>query len=284
MNDPIILQSYYDWLNKSTHKTLIMGIVNVTPDSFSDGGLYYEKKTAINHTKKLIESGADIIDIGGESTRPGAEPVSEKDEISRILPVIKKIRTISSSILISIDTTKSNVAKSALEAGANIINDISGLTKDSSMVNVAAEFQVPIVIMHMQGNPRNMQKKPFYKDIILEISTFFKNQIELALNAGINKKNIILDPGIGFGKSVSHNFKLIKYLNKFCDYGFPILIGPSRKSFLGITLDLPVEDRFEGTSAVITAGILNGAKIVRVHNVKRIKRVAIIADKIRSTI
>jgi len=284
LNDPIILQSYYDWLNKSTHKTLIMGIVNVTPDSFSDGGLYYETKTAINHTKKLIESGADIIDIGGESTRPGAEPVSEKDEISRILPVIKKIRTISSSILISIDTTKSNVAKSALEAGANIINDISGLTKDSSMVNVAAEFQVPIVIMHMQGNPRNMQKKPFYKDIILEISTFFKNQIELALNAGINKKNIILDPGIGFGKSVSHNFKLIKYLNKFCDYGFPILIGPSRKSFLGITLDLPVEDRFEGTSAVITAGILNGAKIVRVHNVKRIKRVAIIADKIRSTI
>ena len=284
MNDPIILQSYYDWLNKSTHKTLIMGIVNVTPDSFSDGGLYYETKTAINHAKKLIESGADIIDIGGESTRPGAEPVSEKDEISRILPVIKKIRTISSSILISIDTTKSNVAKSALEAGANIINDISGLTKDSSMVNVAAEFQVPIVIMHMQGNPRNMQKKPFYKDIILEISTFFKNQIELALNAGINKKNIILDPGIGFGKSVSHNFKLIKYLNKFCDYGFPILIGPSRKSFLGITLDLPVEDRFEGTSAVITAGILNGAKIVRVHNVKRIKRVAIIADKIRSTI
>ena len=280
----MILRSLYNWSSESFQRTLIMGIVNVTPDSFSDGGMYYDTKSAANYAKKLIENGADIIDIGGESTRPGAMEVSEEEEISRILPVIKKIRTISSNIIISIDTTKSNVAKSAIKAGANIINDISGFTRDSDMVKVAAKFQVPIVIMHMQGNPRNMQKRPYYKDIILEISTFFNNQIQIALNAGINKKNIILDPGIGFGKSVDHNFQLINKLNRFCDLGYPILIGPSRKSFLGITLDLPIDDRLEGTSAAITAGILNGAKIVRVHDVKKIKRVVTIADKIRSAV
>mgnify|MGYP001166781790 CR=1 FL=1 len=280
----MILGSYYDWLREPFQKTLIMGIVNVTPDSFSDGGMYYQDKTASSHAIKLLENGADIIDVGGESTRPGAVEVSEKEEISRVLPVIKQIRNISPDTLISIDTTKSNVARCAIEAGANIINDISGLTKDPAMVEIGAEFQVPIVIMHMQGNPVNMQNKPYYKDIIFDISKFFSDQIKLALDAGISRKNIILDPGIGFGKSVDHNFQLIKHLKKFCDFGFPVLIGPSRKSFIGIVLDLPVNDRFEGTSSVITAGILNGARIVRVHNVEKIKRVVTIADKIRSSI
>ena len=261
-----------------------MGIINVTPDSFSDGGMYFSTKSAFDYAKKMIEEGADILDIGGESTRPGASKVSEEEEISRVLPLISRIRTFYNNILISIDTTKSNVARAALNAGANIINDISGLTMDPLMVKVAAEFNVPIVIMHMKGDPQNMQNKPYYKDIISEIHTFFDNQVKIVLDAGIDKSNIILDPGIGFGKTVDHNFLLLQKLRKFCEFKYPVLIGPSRKSFLGITLNLDVDKRTEGTSAAVTAGILNGARIVRVHDVKIMKRVSAIADKIRSTI
>ena len=259
-----------------------MGIVNVTPDSFSDGGQFYHPEKAIIHAIQLINDGADIIDIGGESSRPGANHVLLQEELERTIPVIQKIRQTSPDTLISIDTYKSEVAIQAIEAGANMINDISGLTMDETMPNIAADLGVPIVIMHMQGTPANMQIKPRYKDLILDITSFFSDQIKLANTAGIEMAHIILDPGIGFGKTIDHNFQLIQNLNEFYKLGYPILIGPSRKSFIGTTLDLPTEDRLEGTSAVVTAGIMNGARIVRVHDVKEIKRVVTITEKIRT--
>ncbi len=259
-----------------------MGIVNVTPDSFSDGGQFYHSEKAVLHAIQLIEDGADIIDIGGESSRPGANHVLLQEELERTIPVIQKIRQTSPDTLISIDTYKSEVAIRAIEAGANMINDISGLTMDETMPNIAADLGVPIVIMHMQGTPDNMQVNPRYKDLILDITSFFSGQIKLAATAGIKMERIILDPGIGFGKTIDHNFQLIQNLNEFCKLGYPILIGPSRKSFIGTTLDLPPEDRLEGTSAVVTAGIMNGARIVRVHDVKEIKRVVTITEKIRT--
>ena len=259
-----------------------MGIVNVTPDSFSDGGQFYHPEKAIIHAIQLINDGADIIDIGGESSRPGANHVLLQEELERTIPVIQKIRQTSPDTLISIDTYKSEVAIRAIEAGANMINDISGLTMDKTMPNIAADLGVPIVIMHMQGTPANMQVNPHYEDLILDITSFFSDQIKLANTAGIEMAHIILDPGIGFGKTIDHNFQLIQNLNEFCKLGYPILIGPSRKSFIGTTLDLPTEDRLEGTSAVVTAGIMNGARIVRVHDVKEIKRVVTITEKIRT--
>ena len=259
-----------------------MGIVNVTPDSFSDGGQFYHPEKATIHAIQLINDGADIIDIGGESSRPGANHVLLQEELERTIPVIQKIRQTSPDTLISIDTYKSEVAIQAIEAGANMINDISGLTMDETMPNIAADLGVPIVIMHMQGTPANMQINPYYKDLILDITSFFSDQIKLANTAGIEMAHIILDPGIGFGKTIDHNFQLIQNLNEFCKLGYPILIGPSRKSFIGTTLDLPTEDRLEGTSAVVTAGIMNGARIVRVHDVKEIKRVVTITEKIRT--
>ena len=259
-----------------------MGILNVTPDSFSDGGQFYKTDQAVRHALQLIEYGVDIIDIGGESTRPGAEKITEEDEIQRTIPVVQQIRSITSDILISIDTTKSKVALKAIKAGANIINDISGFSFDDKMLDVVSESGVPIIIMHMQGDPSNMQNKPSYDDLVTDISSFFKNKINIAMNAGIKKNQIILDPGIGFGKTVDDNFQLINQLDQFCNLGFPVMIGPSRKSFIGITLDLPVDDRLEGTAATVAVSIMNGARIVRVHDVKEIKRVVTIIEKIRA--
>ena len=259
-----------------------MGIINVTPDSFSDGGQYFTKKSAVNHAMSLINDGADILDIGGESSRPGAAPISVKDELNRILPVIKLIRKTDSVVLISIDTTKSIVAKQAVEAGADIVNDISAFMLDKNMPTVVGSLGVPVILMHMKGSPGTMQNNPQYNDIIGEISTFFLNQINVAKLAGIKPEYIILDPGIGFGKKVNHNFMLIQKLNEFCKLGYPVLIGPSRKAFLGTTLDLPPDDRKEGTAAVVSASILNGARIVRVHDVKEMKRVVTITEKIRT--
>ena len=259
-----------------------MGILNVTPDSFSDGGLFYNTDEAVSHALQLIENGIDIIDIGGESTRPGAKKISEEEEIQRIIPVVKQIRELSPEIIISIDTTKSMVAQKAIQSGANIINDISGFSFDNKMIDVIRESKVPVVIMHMQGDPSNMQNKPVYDDLIIDISSFFKRKIKLATDAGIKKKQIILDPGIGFGKTVGDNFQLINQLNEFCKLGFPVMIGPSRKSFIGTTLNLPVDDRLEGTAAAVAVGVMNGARIVRVHDVKEIKRVVTIVEKIRT--
>ena len=277
-----MIESFQDWCLNIKRETLVMGIVNVTPDSFSDGGKFFSPEVAISHASKLITQGADIIDIGGESTRPGAKLVSESEELKRVIPVIEKIRTDNPKILISIDTTKASVAKYAVEAGANIINDVSGLSFDKNMTGIVESLNVPIVIMHMKGNPQNMQLNPKYKDIVNEILDFFKIKIKIAIQSGINRSMIILDPGIGFGKTVDHNFELLSRLNEFNVLELPIMIGPSRKSFIGITLDLPPEDRVEGTAAAVSAGVMNGASIVRVHDVKSMKRVVKIIEKIRN--
>lgn len=249
----------------------IMGIVNVTPDSFYDGGKYYKKESAIRQGLRLAKQEADIIDIGGESSRPGAKPISVKEEIERVIPVIEGIRK-RIKIPISIDTYKSKVAEEALKSGANVINDISALRMDKEMAELARKYDIPIILMHMQGTPQNMQKNPCYKDVIAEIYDFLKQRISFAEEHGIKPKKIIIDPGIGFGKTVQHNLLIIKHLRKFKALKKPILIGVSRKSFIGKILDLPEQERLEGTLAAICVSILNGANILRVHNVKETKR------------
>ena len=270
---------FQKWLKHTKRNTLIMGILNVTPDSFSDGGKFIHLGKALSQAQSMEKNGADIIDIGGESTRPGATPVSLEEEINRTIPVIEAIRKFS-KISISIDTYKSEVAEKALLAGADFINDISGLTFDSRMIGIVKKFDVPVVLMHIKGTPRNMQTNPTYIDVIKELLDFFSLQIQKALDFGIKKEQIIIDPGIGFGKQLNDNFILIQRLKEFSGLGFPILIGPSRKSFIGLTLDVPSGDRLEGTLASISASILNGASIVRVHDVKEVKRAVVITDKI----
>lgn len=262
-------------------RTYIMGILNITPDSFSDGGLYFNKESAVEHAIRMEEEGADIIDIGGESTRPGAEPISTEEEIRRVVPVIealeKKIK-----VPISIDTYKAGVAEKALSAGADIVNDISGLRFDPDMPGVVVRYQVPVVIMHIKGTPRDMQVNPTYKALIPEIMDYFREGIEIAKKAGVSEEKIIIDPGIGFGKTVEHNLEIIRRLNEFTGFERPILLGPSRKSFIGKILgDLPVTERLEGTASAVAIGIFSGANIIRVHNVKEMVRVARIADAIK---
>ncbi len=244
----------------------IMGILNVTPDSFSDGGNFTNTQSAFTHAKEMIEEGADIIDIGGESTRPGAESVSLDKELNRVIPVLKAIRSAYPDIPISIDTYKSEVAKAALESGADIINDISGLQFDSRMVEVAKEFNTPVVIMHIKGTPKDMQKNPIYQDLMRELLEYFEERIETLSTHGIEK--IIIDPGIGFGKNFEDNLKIIKHLNEFSLFNLPVLIGLSRKSFIGLITDEPVEDRLFGTLAADAIALSNGAHILRVHDVK----------------
>ncbi len=244
----------------------IMGILNVTPDSFSDGGNFTNTQSAFTHAKEMIEEGADIIDIGGESTRPGAESVSLDKELNRVIPTLKAIRSAYPDIPISIDTYKSEVAKAALESGADIINDISGLQFDSRMVEVAKEFNTPVVIMHIKGTPKDMQKNPIYQDLMRELLEYFEERIETLSAHGIEK--IIIDPGIGFGKNFEDNLKIIKHLNEFSLFNLPVLIGLSRKSFIGLITDEPVEDRLFGTLAADAIALSNGAHILRVHDVK----------------
>ena len=257
-----------------------MGILNVTPDSFSDGGKYVDVKIATDHALEMIDNGADIIDIGGESTRPGSEPVSENDECNRIIPVIESIKKNNSEILISVDTYKSYVAKRAVDAGADLVNDISGLTFDPNMLSYLSGKDIPVILMHINGRPKTMQNNPVYDDLIKDISKFFHKQCNIARENGIKKNNIILDPGIGFGKSFEDNFSIIRRLNDICDLGYPVMIGPSRKAFIGNALDLSLNERIEGTLASVVAGIMNGAKIVRVHDVKEVKRAVKITEKI----
>jgi dihydropteroate synthase len=282
LSQNITRHTFKNWCTNQDQETLIMGIVNVTPDSFSDGGQYFSIDSAVIHAMQLIQDGADILDIGGESTRPGASIISVEEELNRILPVINSIRNKDETIPISIDTTKSVVAKRAIEAGADIVNDISGFMNDKNMPSVVGSLGVPVILMHMKGTPDTMQNNPQYDDIIGEISAFFINQINVAKMAGVKTEYIILDPGIGFGKTANHNFILIQKLNEFRKLGYPIMIGPSRKAFLRTTLDLPPDDRKEGTAAVVSSGIINGARIVRVHDVKEMKRVVIITEKIRT--
>ena len=258
-----------------------MGIVNVTPDSFSDGGRFFTLQSAYEHSKNLIKDGADIIDIGGESSRPGSSPITCEEELERTIPLISKIHANFPDVIISIDTTKSQVAEQAILSGAKIINDISGLSFDKNMVKIALKYDVPTVIMHMQGKPKTMQDSPYYNNLIEDIKSFFEERIRYATQFGIQKNRIILDPGIGFGKSYEDNFKLINQLERFNCYKLPILIGPSRKSFIGVALNEDPESRLEGTFAAVAAGILRGAQIVRVHDVKQIRKVAKIIDLIR---
>ena len=257
-----------------------MGILNVTPDSFSDGGKYVDAKIAIDHALEMIDNGADIIDIGGESTRPGSEPVSKNDECNRIIPVIESIKKNNSEILISVDTYKSYVAKRAVDAGADLVNDISGLTFDPNMLSYLSGKGIPVILMHINGRPKTMQNNPAYDDLIKDIRNFFLKQCNIAKENGIKKNHIILDPGIGFGKSFEHNFTVIRRLNEICDLGYPVMIGPSRKAFIGDTLGLPLNERIEGTLATVVAGIMNGAKIVRVHDIKEVKRAVKVTEKI----
>ena len=271
---------FNQWIREENPATLIMGILNVTPDSFSDGGMYYNATQAVEFALQMEEEGADIIDVGGESTRPGAKTVELQKECDRILPVIEGIRT-KSDILISIDTYKSEVARKSIATGAGMVNDISGMTFDPNMVDVIKDSGLPVVIMHIKGTPENMQKNPYYEDLMQELTEYFEERKKFARAKGILDQQIILDPGIGFGKRLQDNFQLLRELKRIVDIGFPVLIGPSKKSFIGLTLDLPVDQRLEGTAAAVTTGILKGARIVRVHDVKEMKRVALITDSIR---
>ncbi len=255
-----------------------MGILNVTPDSFSDGGAYFDTEHAVARGVEMVDEGADFIDIGGESSRPGADPVSEEEEVRRVLPVIEQLsRRV--SIPLSIDTYKSSVAGKALNAGAQIVNDISGLTFDPTMIDVVRRFGACVVLMHMKGTPRTMQREPTYDNVVEEVTKFLSEQAKKIRSTGVER--IILDPGIGFGKTVEHNLEVIKKLHRVAELGYPVLIGPSRKSFIGKLLDASVEDRLEGTSAAVTASILRGANIVRVHDVRPMKRVAVVADALK---
>ena len=256
-------------------KTHIMGVLNVTPDSFSGDGIT-NAENAVEKAKEMVEEGADIIDVGGESTRPFSKPISELDEWKRVGPVLKKLMK-EVDVPVSIDSYKPMIVKKALDSGASIINDISGL-RNKEMVKTAAKYDVPVIIMHMKGTPRNMQKKPEYRDVVGEIFSFFEKRIEYAENNGVDK--IIIDPGIGFGKNLEHNLEIIRRLKEFKSLGKPLLVGPSRKSFIGQILDLPAGERLEGTLASAALCINNGADIIRVHDVKECNMVRRFMDAV----
>jgi dihydropteroate synthase len=262
-------------------RTLLMGILNVTPDSFSDAGRFFDYHSAVQQAMDMIVSGADILDIGGESTRPYSEPVPVETEIERVVPVIEAIRR-SSDIPISIDTTKAEVARYALEAGADIINDVSSLRFDDRMVEVAAESGVPVILMHMQGTPKTMQQNPFYSSIFSEVIAFLEERIQFGIKNGIDRRQIIVDPGIGFGKDVNHNLLLIRNIENLHCLGCPILLGASRKRFIGEVLDRGVEEREVGSAVAHSFGIAAGVHIIRAHNVEFHKQVLSIGDALRA--
>jgi len=261
-------------------QTLLMGILNITPDSFSDGGLFFDKEKAIARGLKMVEEGADFIDIGGESTRPGSQPLGLDEELRRVIPVIEFLAR-EVDVPISIDTYKSTVAKKAIEAGAQIINDISGLYLDSLLSQVAAKEDVPLVLMHIRGNPETMQKNIHYESLFSEIIQYLKDSIRRAESAGVDPEQIIIDPGIGFGKTVEDNLLILKNLKEFKILGKPLLLGTSRKSFIGKILNADVTERVEGSLSSIVVGVLNGAHIIRCHDVLQAKRAIAIADAVR---
>jgi len=247
-------------------KAIVMGILNTTPDSFSDGGQFNSSETAINHALKMIQEGADIIDVGGESTRPGAAAVSVEDEMERVVPVIKALRE-QSDVCISIDTSKPEVMRAAVRAGASLVNDVNGL-REIGALEVCAELDVPVCVMHMQGEPRTMQESPCYDDVLEDVKSFLQERINECVTAGIRQENIIIDPGFGFGKTLQHNLQLLQQLDEFEVLGMPVLVGLSRKSMLGLILDSPVEQRLHASVAAAVLAWTKGAKIFRVHDVK----------------
>jgi dihydropteroate synthase len=262
-------------------KTQVMGILNITPDSFSDGGSFFDRTKAVAQALRMVEEGADIIDIGGESTRPGAEAVPLEEELRRTVPVIEALAG-SVRVPLSIDTYKAEVARRALDAGASMVNDISGLRFDPGMAEVVARYGVPVIVMHIRGTPRDMQRNPVYEALIPEIVDYLRGSIAIGVKAMIPEDRVIVDPGIGFGKTVEHNLQIIRRLAEFRVLGRPVAIGVSRKAFLGKILDgAPPTDRVEGTAAAVAVSVLNGADIVRVHDVKEMVKVVKVADAIK---
>jgi dihydropteroate synthase len=262
--------------------TLVMGVLNVTPDSFSDGGKFFTDEAAIEQGLALERDGADLLDIGAESTRPGAAGISAQEELRRLLPVLSGLKH-RLKIPISIDTQKAEVAEAALEAGAELVNDVSGLKSDERLAAVAAKWRAPLILMHMRGEPGTMQKGPFARDVMKDVRNGLRAAVRRAREAGVAKSQIIVDPGIGFGKSFEQNYELLNRLPEIVALGFPVLVGTSRKAFLGATLAengklLPPEERIWGTAATVTASVLGGAHIVRVHDVKEMAQVARVAD------
>jgi dihydropteroate synthase len=261
-------------------RTVVMGILNVTPDSFFDGGRFQSPDTALGQALRMVEEGADIVDVGGESTRPGAEPLGSQEELDRILPVIEAIGR-AASVPISVDTYKAAVAQGAVGAGAAMVNDISALTFDPLMAATVAELDVPVCLMHLKGTPRDMQRNPVYEDVVKEVRDWLARRTQAARSAGIREENIVIDPGFGFGKTAGHNLELLRRLREIAALGYPVVSGTSRKSTIGKVLGgLPVEERLEGTAATVALSIANGAAIVRVHDVKEMVRVARMTDAI----
>jgi dihydropteroate synthase len=261
-------------------RTLIMGVLNVTPDSFSDGGLFHDPDAAVARALELQSAGADILDIGGESTRPGSEPVSARQQLSRILPVLEKLRG-KLTIPVSVDTSSAEVADAAIAAGAEILNDVTALRGDPRLAEVAARRKLPVILMHMRGEPRTMQKKTFARDVLKDVVGVLRASVKAARRAGIAKSQIVLDPGIGFGKSYAQDYELIARLPEISRLGFPLLVGTSRKKFIGRVLGgRPADQRVYGTAATVTASILGGAHIVRVHDVAEMVQVVRVSDAV----
>jgi dihydropteroate synthase len=266
-------------------QTVVMGILNVTPDSFSDGGKYFDLERAVEHALQMEKHGADIIDVGGESTRPRAVPIPEDEEVKRVVPVVEQLMG-EISVPLSIDTYKAKVAKQGLELGVSMVNDVTALRGDKGLVDVVREYNVPICLMHMKGNPRDMQVNPSYVDVMGEIRGFLKERVDFACRHGIEKKNIIIDPGIGFGKrtggDVEDNCEILRRLSELKNLGFPIMIGASRKKFIGNvcggSVSLPLSERLEGSLAAACIAVMNGADIVRVHDVKETRRCIDLVD------
>ena len=264
-------------------RTAVMGVLNVTPDSFSDGGRFVDTGAAVAHAARLVAQGADLLDIGGESTRPGAPEVPEGDEIQRVVPVITALRAAGIDTPITIDTRKAAVARAAVQAGASAVNDVSALRHDPRMAETCADLGVPVALMHMRGTPQTMQEAPVYGSVVAEVSAWLEARMDAAVAAGIGRHRLCVDPGIGFGKTVRHNLLLLKGLNQFTRLGVPLLVGTSRKSFIGTLLEEPDPARREwGTAATVTWAVAHGARIVRVHQVAEMAQVVRLADAIRS--
>ncbi len=262
-----------------SERTLVMGILNVTPDSFSDGGRFLDRATAVAHATRMVEDGADILDVGGESTRPGSTPVSADQELERVHPVIERLAELHPAVPISIDTRKADVAAEALDAGATIVNDVSG-GADPSMFDLVRHREAAVVLMHMQGDPTTMQEAPHYDDVVGEVHEYLRQRIEASELAGIDPERIAIDPGIGFGKDLDHNLELMHGVDALLDLGRPVLVGPSRKKFIGTILDLPEEERVEGTVGAVVWMVARGAHLVRVHDVKEVVRAVRVSDAI----
>lgn len=262
-------------------RTWLVGVVNVTPDSFFDGGLYFEPARAIDRALALAAEGADIIDIGGESSRPGSSPIPAKEEKKRILPVVEVLKQ-KNDVLISVDTTKAEVAEAALAAGADIINDISAGRFDPRMLPIAARSGAAVILMHMKGTPRTMQISPHYDDVLGEVKAFLSERLEAAESCGLPRESILLDPGIGFGKELNHNLILLNNLGAFAELGRPLVVGISRKSFIGKILKLEAQDRLEGTIAAAVVSILRGASLLRIHDIQAVKQAVAVAEAILS--